>query len=188
MENRKESLKEQKTSYMEIAKKNKQESLKEHIASYMENRKKNKQEELEEKEELSIEEIEQRVKESAEDIQNLEELLEIPVLVGNVKHSLVDGVNCRILPIPLLNIALISNIGLEIVDIDLRAEMESALELELTVISEDAIYKFTLYDLYCVGLVVVVDSITEEVELSPIEFRGITTKMNKEEITSLCKK
>jgi hypothetical protein len=171
---------------------NRKQTLKEHIENYMEMRKKYKEAEeyetlaIEEKEESSIEEIEQRVKEAAENMENLVELLEIPVSVCGVKHSLVDGLNCNIAPIPILNVAIVSNIGLNIVDINIKPEMETMLELVLDIIvttgENKSYYRFSLADLYSVGLVTVVESITKEIELTPIEFRGLTVEMDLDEL------
>ena len=171
---------------------NRKQALKEYIENYMENRKKHKEAEehealvIEEKEESSIEEIEQRVKEAAENMEDLVELLEIPVSVCGVKHSLVDGLNCNITAIPILNIAIISNIGLNILDIYIKPEMETVLELLLDIVvttgDDESYYRFSLADLYSVGLVTVVESITKEIELTPIEFRGLTVEMYLDEL------
>ena len=180
---------------------NRKPTLKEHIENYMENRKKVKdteedkvlmEEEVIEEKESTIEEIEQRVKEAAENMEDIAELLEIPVSVCGVNHSLVNGLNCNITPVPILNVAIVSNIGLNIVDINIKPEMETMLELILDIIvksdENQSYYRFSLADLYSVGLVTVVESITKEIELTPIEFRGLTVEMYLDELPMFAEK
>lgn len=138
----------------------------------------------------TLEEIEERIKEVAKNIESMEEGISIPVLVnGNIERSLTDKVNCNIVPVPILDLAIISNIGLEITDVWIKKEMESLLELELDVLlptkEANCLYKFTLGELYQVGLVTIVGSIKEEIELTPLEFRGLTIPVDLNELNSL---
>ena len=138
----------------------------------------------------TLEEVEERIKEVAKEIESIEEGISIPVLVnGNIERSLIDKVNCNIVPVPILDLAIISNIGLEIIDVGIKKEMESLLELEINVLvptkEANCFYKFTLGELYQVGLVTIVGSIKEEIELTPIEFRGLTVPVDLNELHSL---
>ena len=142
------------------------------------------------KENETLEEVEERIKEVAKKIESMEEGISIPVLVnGNIERSLTDKVNCNIVPVPILDLAIISNIGLEITDVWIKKEMESLLELEIDVLvptkESDCLYKFTLGELYQVGLVTIVGSIKEEIELTPVEFRGLTVPVDLNELHSL---
>ena len=151
----------------------------------------NEEKELEEMiENETLEEVEERIKEVAKEIESIEEGISIPVLVnGNIERSLIDKVNCNIVPVPILDLAIISNIGLEIIDVGIKKEMESLLELEIDVLvptnEANCFYKFTLGELYQVGLVTIVGSIKEEIELTPIEFRGLTVPVDLNELHSL---
>lgn len=151
----------------------------------------NEEKELEEMiENETLEEVEERIKEVAKEIEAMEEGISIPVLVnGNIERSLIDKVNCNIVPVPILDLAIISNIGLEIIDVGIKKEMESLLELEIDVLvptkEANCFYKFTLGELYQVGLVTIVGSIKEEIELTPIEFRGLTVPVDLNELHSL---
>lgn len=151
----------------------------------------NEEKELEEMiENETLEEVEERIKEVAKEIESIEEGIAIPVLVnGNIERSLIDKVNCNIVPVPILDLAIISNIGLEIIDVGIKKEMESLLELEIDVLvptkEANCFYKFTLGELYQVGLVTIVGSIKEEIELTPIEFRGLTVPVDLNELHSL---
>ena len=151
----------------------------------------NEEKELEEMiENETLEEVEERIKEVAKGIEAMEEGISIPVLVnGNIERSLIDKVNCNIVPVPILDLAIISNIGLEIIDVGIKKEMESLLELEIDVLvptkEANCFYKFTLGELYQVGLVTIVGSIKEEIELTPIEFRGLTVPVDLNELHSL---
>lgn len=151
----------------------------------------NEEKELEEMiENETLEEVEERIKEVAKEIESIEEGITIPVLVnGNIERSLIDKVNCNIVPVPILDLAIISNIGLEIIDVGIKKEMESLLELEIDVLvptkEANCFYKFTLGELYQVGLVTIVGSIKEEIELTPIEFRGLTVPVDLNELHSL---
>lgn len=192
--------------------KNKKEELSERIERFMKERKNkkavdeelifehcscedcncyNEEKELEETiENETLEEVEERIKEVAKEIEAMEEGISIPVLVnGNIERSLIDKVNCNIVPVPILDLAIISNIGLEIIDVGIKKEMESLLELEIDVLvptkEANCFYKFTLGELYQVGLVTIVGSIKEEIELTPIEFRGLTVPVDLNELHSL---
>ena len=68
----------------------------------------------EEIDEEDLENVEEKIKEIAEQIEDidLEPVISIPVDVLGHKTSLSDTVNCNVLPIPLLGIAIVSNIPL----------------------------------------------------------------------------
>ena len=148
--------------------------------------------ELNELENIKSDEIEEMIKEIADDIKPIDEYIQIPCKINNESRLLVDGINCNIKPIPLLNVALISNLNIKIVDIELNDYMLSVLDviLLITMINEHnqtIILKTDVDTLYRLGLVTAVDSLLTEIELSPIEFRGITNLSNMEDVKQVLK-
>lgn len=142
--------------------------------------------------EIDLDEMEEHIKEVAEDIKLIDDTLIIKCKINDVERLLVDGTNCNIKPIMLLNIALITPLNLRIFDLTLNSDMESIMSIKLYLMVEvekgKSIYVAsdvkTLYDL---GLLTAVDSLFTEVELCPIEFRGINSPVRMEEFEQIIK-
>lgn len=148
--------------------------------------------ELDELENIKSDEMEEMIKEIADDIKPIDEYIQIPCKINNESRLLVDGINCNIKPIPLLNVALISNLNIKIVDIELNDYMLSVLDVVLLITmtnehNQTIILKTDVDTLYRLGLVTAVDSLLTEIELSPIEFRGITNLSNMEDVNQVLK-
>ena len=143
--------------------------------------------------ELDLEEMEEHIKEVAEDIKLIDDMLKIKCKVNEVERMLVDEVNCNIKPILLLNVALITPLNLKIVNLELNDYMESIMDIIAYIILEleegKHVYAVADVGTLCnLGLMTAVNSLFEEIELSPIEFRGITKLTTLEEIEILFKK
>lgn len=146
-------------------------------------------EEMNEQEEVDIEKL---VKDIAEEITLIDDIIKIPCKINDVERTLVNGVNCNIKPIPLLNVALITNLNISIIDIELNDYMMSIMDIILLVVlkieqGQSMIIKSDVNTLYKLGLITAVDSLLSEVELSPIEFRGITTLSSMDEYDQILK-
>jgi hypothetical protein len=142
--------------------------------------------------ELDLDEIEEHVKEVAEDIKLIDETLKITCNVKGVERLLMDGVNCNIKPIVLLNVALITPLNLRIIDLTINDCMESIMDIKAYLLAyvgkNESIYVRTdIRTLYNLGLLTAVDSLFSNVELNAIEFRGITAQAANEEIEQLIK-
>ena len=140
--------------------------------------------------ELDLEEMEKHIKEVADDIKLIDDMLKIKCKVNNIERMLVDGVNCNIKPILLLNIALITPLNLKIVNLELNDYMESIMDIVVYLMLEleEGKYVYAAADvgILCnLGLMTAVSSLFEEIELNPIEFRGITKLTTLEEIEIL---
>lgn len=147
---------------------------------------------LEEMNEQEEDDIEKLVKDIAEEITPIDDIIKIPCKINDVERTLVDGVNCNIKPIPLLNVALITNLNISIIDIELNDYMMSIMDVILLVVlkieqGQSIIIKSDVNTLYKLGLITAVDSLLSEVELSPIEFRGITTLSSMDEYDQILK-
>ena len=146
-------------------------------------------EEMNKQEEVDIEKL---VKDIAEEITLIDDIIKIPCKINDVERTLVNGVNCNIKPIPLLNVALITNLNISIIDIELNDYMMSIMDIILLVVlkieqGQSMIIKSDVNTLYKLGLITAVDSLLSEVELSPIEFRGITTLSSMDEYDQILK-
>lgn len=142
--------------------------------------------------ELDLEEMEDHIKEVADDIKLIDDMLKIKCKVNNIERMLVDGVNCNIKPILLLNIALITPLNLKIVNLELNDYMESIMDIVVYLMLEleegKHIYAAADVGALCnLGLMTAVSSLFEEIELNPIEFRGVTKLTTIEEIEILFK-
>lgn len=147
---------------------------------------------LEEMNEHEEDDIEKLVKDIAEEITLIDATIKIPCKINNVERTLVNGVNCNIKPIPLLNVALITNLNISIIDIELNDYMMSIMDVILLVVlkieqGQSMVIKSDVNTLYNLGLITAVDSLSSEVELSPIEFRGITTLSSMDEYDQILK-
>lgn len=142
--------------------------------------------------ELDLNEIEEHVKEVAEEIKLIDDMLSIKCDVKGIERLLVDGVNCNIKPIALLNVALITPLNLRIFDLTLNDYMESIMDIKVYLLAYVGDNKSTyirtdIRTLYNLGLVTAVDSLFANVELNAIEFRGIVSPATIEEVEQLIK-
>lgn len=142
--------------------------------------------------ELDLEEMEEHIKEVADDIKLIDDILKIKCKVNNIERMLVDEVNCNIKPILLLNIALITPLNLKIVNLELNDYMESIMDIVIYLLLDlgegKQIYASADVGTLCnLGLMTAVNSLFEEIELNPIEFRGITKLTTIEEMEMLFK-
>lgn len=136
--------------------------------------------------------VEELIKEIADDIKLIDDMIKIPCKINTEDRLLINTVNCNIKPIPLLNVALITNLNVNIVEVELNDYMMSVMDviLLLTLRMEDGnliAVKSDVNTLYKLGLITAVDSLLAEIELSPIEFRGITSLLTMNEIEQLLK-
>lgn len=136
--------------------------------------------------------VEELIKEIADDIKLIDDMIKIPCKINTEDRLLINTVNCNIKPIPLLNVALITNLNVNIVEVELNDYMMSVMDviLLLTLRMEDGnliAVKSDVNTLYKLGLITAVDSLLAEIELSPIEFRGITSLLTINEIEQLLK-
>lgn len=141
---------------------------------------------------LEEDNVEELIKEIADDIKLIDDMIKIPCKINNEDRLLINTVNCNIKPIPLLNVALITNLNVNIVDVELTDYMMSVMDVNLllTLKMEDGnllAVKSDVNTLYKLGLITAVDSLLAEIELSPIEFRGITSLLTMNEIEQLLK-
>lgn len=139
---------------------------------------------------LEEDNVEELIKEIADDIKLIDDMIKIPCKINNEDRLLINTVNCNIKPIPLLNVALITNLNVNIVDVELNDYMMSVMDVNLllTLRMEDGnllAVKSDVNTLYKLGLITAVDSLLAEIELSPIEFRGITSLLTMNEIEQL---
>jgi hypothetical protein len=136
--------------------------------------------------------VEELIKEIADDIKLIDDMIKIPCKINTEDRLLINTVNCNIKPIPLLNVALITNLNVNIVEVELNDYMMSVMDviLLLTLRMEDGnliAVKSDVNTLYKLGLITAVDSLLAEIELSPIEFRGITSLLTINEVEQLLK-
>lgn len=135
---------------------------------------------------LSEEELEY-YKSVAENIKPINPDLVVPCVVNGEERTLVDGLNCNIKPLPILGVSLISPLNLEVLKVVFDSDMESESEMEVHVIlrntKQTIVYKFTLGLLLDNGLLAVVDN--AEIELSAVEYRGITKEVDAKELAKL---
>lgn len=139
---------------------------------------------------LEEDNVEELIKEIADDIKLIDDMIKIPCKINTEDRLLINTVNCNIKPIPLLNVALITNLNVNIIDIELNDYMMSVMDVNLllTLRMEDGnllAVKSDVNTLYKLGLITAVDSLLAEIELSPIEFRGITSLLTMNEIEQL---
>lgn len=135
---------------------------------------------------LNEEELEY-YKSVAENIKPVNSELVIPCVVNGEGRMLIDGLNCNIKPLPILGVSLISPVNLEVLrvsfDSDMESESEAEVELALKSTKQMVVYKFELGTLLDNGLLAVVDGV--EIELSAVEYRGITKEVDADELAEL---
>lgn len=145
--------------------------------------------------ELDVED-EEYIKQVADEIKLVDDLLKIKCMVNGYyvtkERYLIEGTNCNIKPIPLLNVALISNLGVSVQELWINENMESVMDVELLVVVKDNkenyfMIKTTVGILHDLGLLTCVDSFSKVVDLSPIEYRGLTNNIDMEEIEQILK-
>lgn len=141
------------------------------------------------KEDALIKEAEDQIKEVGSMIKSNEDKIEISCIVGTRSKTLVDGTNCNIIPVQILNSAIITNIGLEVKEVIIKPEMESIEDLILKVQLYEGenitVHELKLEELDEAGLVIVVDSLTNVLEFTSVEFRGLTKMIDYGEIIQL---
>ena len=138
-------------------------------------------------EEVELDESEfEAFKKMADQIEPIEDIC-IPCYVNGKENYLVNGVNCNVKNISILGLLLVTPINVEILKVYIDSDMKSEEEIEVTVAikSENnmVVYKFCMGDLLDAGIVSVVNDV--ELELSPVEYRGVVKPVNAEELTYL---
>lgn len=136
-------------------------------------------------------EIEEQVNDICEKIKCDDDRTKIACIVSDVINwdYLIDGINCNIIPIGVLNVALIINVGLDVKDIKIDKSMNDI--NEIMVVYEDDHFIGTnevpLYKLIGAGLAIVIpiEEMCKTLEFSPVEFRGITKLVEYSEMSKL---
>ena len=114
--------------------------------------------------------------------------------VSGNERILVNGENCNIRRIPLLKLVLLTPPNLQIVDdIMINGNLESVGEIELKVVfnidGEYVVINSDIQSLISVGLLSVLEDDDEDViptySCSPVEWRGIVSKITLEELESI---
>ena len=114
--------------------------------------------------------------------------------VSGNERILVNGENCNIRRIPLLKLVLLTPPNLQIVDdIMINGNLESIGEIELKVVfnidGEYVVINSDIQSLISVGLLSVLEDDDEDViptySCSPVEWRGIVSKITLEELESI---
>ena len=114
--------------------------------------------------------------------------------VGGNERILVNGENCNIRRIPLLKLVLLTPPNLQIVDdIMINGNLESVGEIELKVVfnidGQYIVINSDIQSLITVGLLSVLEDDDEDViptySCSPVEWRGIVSKISLEELESI---
>ena len=112
---------------------------------------------------------------------------------GN-ERILVNGENCNIRRIPLLKLVLLTPPNLQILDdIMINGNLESVGEIELKVVfnidGQYIVINSDIQSLITVGLLSVLEDDDEDViptySCSPVEWRGIVSKISLEELESI---
>lgn len=141
---------------------------------------------LNEKVELDEEELD-AIQQIADQIEPIEAGACIPCVVNGEDKYLIDGVNCNIKEVTILGLSLITPINLEVLKVYIDSDMESEKEIEVTValkVSGNVIvYKFFMGVLLDAGIISVADGV--ELELTPLEFRGVMKKVDVDELAEL---
>lgn len=125
----------------------------------------------------------------AKDMKAVDELKTVRCLVNGRDRDLVDGANCNIKSIPILGINLITPPNLKITKVTIDSDMESNddIEVRMLLVSGEnaAMYLLDMGTLLAYGLVSVIESLDEVIEMSSAEFRGITTQTDVYEIETI---
>ena len=122
------------------------------------------------------ESIKCRCEELKEEIDNEPELDGIVCYVGETVKQLIHEYNCNMYEFRLFDRCLVTNIGLKIIDTVIKAEMnyvnDTIIKFKLN--GSDDVYSCTVNELMELGLAIWVDSDTRTLNLSGIEYRGLT--------------
>ncbi len=127
-----------------------------------------------------------------EDIRPVDDLLLLPCEVMGKEKLLIDTVNCNIKFIPILNIYVVAPVNAEIAKIDLNAETKSDADIEVHLIvhNPDRSMIHVLSDMATFvesGVISLISMSAEEsLQITPAEFRGLTSLVTMEEIKRLC--
>lgn len=112
-------------------------------------------------------------------------LKRVKVTVYETETELIDTVNCNIVEVPLLDLKAIINSRFTIKDVIIDIAMESIediyMKLSVEVEGEEHVNEVSLGQLIEDGMAVCVSYKTDELELSPIEFRGLVTEASDAE-------
>ena len=107
-------------------------------------------------------------------------LKRVKVTVYETETELIDTVNCNIVEVPLLDLKAIINSRFTIKDVIIDIAIESIediyMKLSVEVEGEEHVNEVSLGQLIEDGMAVCVSYKTDELELSPIEFRGLVTE------------
>lgn len=113
-------------------------------------------------------------------------LKRVNVTVYETETELIDTVNCKIVEVPLLDLKAIINNRFTVEDVIIDTLMETIedvrLKLSVEVEGEEHINEVSLGQLIEDGMAVCVSYKTDELELSPIEFRGLVTEASDVEV------
>lgn len=97
-------------------------------------------------------------------------------LVGNEEKILINKSNCNIVHIPILRRRLILNISVNVEEVIIEPDMNDVYDVILMLddyMNERDLY--TVGELYNSGLLIDFDDSIELIELSPLEYRGLTS-------------
>ena len=109
-------------------------------------------------------------------------LKRVKVTVYETETELIDTVNCKIVEVPLLDLKAIINNRFTVEDVIIDTLMETIedvrFKLSVVVEGQKHVNEVSLGQLIEDGMAVCVSYKTDELELSPIEFRGLVTEAN----------
>lgn len=138
--------------------------------------------------ELEADELEV-IQKIADQIEPIEPGICIPCHVNGEDKYLIDGLNCNIKNVSILGLSLLTPVNLEILKLYIDSDMESEKDIEVSLAlkcdGKMVVYKFCMGVLLEAGIISVVDMV--ELELTPLEFRGIMKKVNADELNDLLK-
>jgi hypothetical protein len=138
--------------------------------------------------ELEADELEV-IQKIADQIEPIEPGICIPCYVNGEDKYLIDGLNCNIKNVSILGLSLLTPVNLEILKVYIDSDMESEKDIEVSLAlkydDKMVVYKFCMGVLLEAGIISVVDTV--ELELTPLEFRGIMKKVNVDELNDLLK-
>lgn len=130
--------------------------------------------------------IEEQIKEIAEEIQPVDP--DHIIDINNGEKQLIDKVNCRIQEVPLLDVFFVTNKDIDIIKVNMNMEMTDLMDVELSVVikleENYLLCGMTVNQLYQIGLLKVVEK-WDDVKMSPMEFRGLTAEFNMDELSKL---
>ena len=137
---------------------------------------------------IIYDELENQVKEIAEDINPINSDLMLEVNYG--ERVLVDKINCNIKYIPLLDTYFITNRDILIVQVTVTDAMGDVNEVEIAALvkmeEKYVLCTMKVDELDALGLIRVHNNY-DELEMNNVEFRGLTAKLHVEELEELFK-